>query len=224
MIEQSIATAASECRSPQDLENLSIALNSQLESTPDLIIASYSSLCDTKLIVGRLAELYPDCAIAGASTCRGAITSEGLKAFGEANITLWGLCDSDGAYGVGFSDFHSSVSVATEAAVEQALRDSGRQGELPSLIWMHTSPGNEESVVATIDEIFDGDVSIVGGSAADETLEEQWTCFAGQQYETNGVSLTLFFFQLRNFNQFSKWLPSYGNQRSGNTMRRSHCP
>ncbi len=193
MSNQVIATAACKCEHQQDLDKLAQSLNTQLASVPDLIIASYSSLCETDLIVNHLAALYPKSAIAGASTCRGAITADGLKAFGEANVTLWGLCDSEGDYGIGFAEFKSSINDATKSAVEQALEHSGRHGELPALIWMHTSPGNEETVVATIDQIFDGDVSIVGGSAADETLEENWTCFAGSQYATNGVSVTVFF-------------------------------
>lgn len=209
MSNQSIATAACRFQTKQDLETLTESLNSQLQSAPDLIIASYSSLCDTDLIVKGLAALYPNSAITGASTCRGAMTADGLNAFGDANVTLWGLCDSDGAYGVGFTEIRDSVSDATTSAVEQALERSGRQGELPSLIWVHTSPGNEETVVTTIDQIFDGDVSIVGGSAADETLAEEWTCFAGQQHATRGVSVTVFFSSLEISTSFqSGYLPT----------------
>lgn len=193
MNRKAIATAAGACRSVEDLDALSESLGRQLETTPDLIIASYSSLCDTDLIVHRLAAHYPSVSIAGASTCRGAITASGLTAFGEANLALWGLCDDAGGYGVGFAAFDESVVDATQRATDLAMINSERQGELPTLIWMHTSPGNEELVVATLDEIFHGDVSIVGGSAADEALEAKWSCFAGQDHSDNGVSITLFF-------------------------------
>jgi hypothetical protein len=89
-----------------------------------------------------------------------------LCSFGEANVALWGLSDKDGSYGVGFSAFddvqdRASVKQATQCALDQALSQSGRDGELPSMIWMHASPGNEEAIVATLDEIYDGDVSFV---------------------------------------------------------------
>lgn len=188
-----IATVAGTGQSESDFAELADSLNAKLNRKPDLIIASYSSLCDTDFMVNTLASLYPEAAIAGASTCRGAITADGLHAFGESNVTLWGLCDDEGSYGVGFSSIETSVRQATEVAIEIALKHSGRPGELPALIWMHTSPGNEETVVATLDEIFEGDVSIVGGSAADEALEAKWSCFAGQEHASNGVSITLFF-------------------------------
>ena len=189
-----IATSASAYESSSDLSSVANALLSKLEDAPDLILASYSSLCDAKELVADLSELFPDCAIAGASTCRGALTSDGLCAFGKPNIALWGLSDSQGSYGVGFSSFEKdTIKEATIKALDIALAESGRDGELPGLIWMHASPGNEETIVATLDEIFDGDVLIVGGSAADENLDAKWTCFAGNHLGSNGVSLGVFF-------------------------------
>ncbi len=193
-----IATSASAYNTGQDLSVAAESLLAQLDGKPDLLIASYSSLCNTKELVDDLGELFPGCAIAGASTCRGALTSEGLCAFGQPNIALWGLCDKDGSYGVGFAAFEDAsdretIQTATAKALDIALAKSGRNGELPGLIWMHASPGNEEAIVETLDGIFDGDVSIVGGSAADESLEGKWTCFAGDSIGVNGVSLIVFF-------------------------------
>lgn len=193
MIRKSIATVVSACQSADELAQLSGKLNVQLECSPKLIIASYTSLCDTQMLANNLASLYPGTSIIGASTCRGAMTTEGLVAFGEANVALWGLCDEDGDYGVGFAPLVSTAREATDEAVERAFEQSGRNGELPGLIWMHTSPGIEEEVVATLDSIFDGDVSIVGGTAADETLEGNWSCFAGREFAGSGVAITLFF-------------------------------
>ena len=193
-----IATAATAFNSAQDITNVANTLLDQLENSPDLIIASYSSLCNAVELVSSLDALFPGCAVAGASTCRGAITSEGLCAFGESNVALWGLCDEQGDYGVGFSAFddsedQASVRQATIAALDIALAQSGRDGELPDLIWMHASPGNEGSVVEALDEVFCGDVSIVGGSAADETLEAKWSCFAGDVVGSSGVSIIVLF-------------------------------
>ena len=193
-----VATAASAVNNDADLAVLSQTLLKKLESAPDLVIASYSSLCDTALLVGQLNKHFPAATLAGASTCRGAMTADGLTAFGAANVSLWAMCDEDGDYGAGFAFFPDSagadqVRAATEQAVAQAEEHSNRAGEQPSLIWMHASPGHEEHVVAKLDEIYEGDVSIVGGSAADEALEAKWTCFAGPDFAGSGVSLTLFY-------------------------------
>lgn len=193
-----IATAATAYNSVDDLNRVASSLLIKLESRPDLIIASYSSLADATELVGDLSGLFPGSAIAGASTCRGAITSEGLCAFGDSNVALWGLCDDHGDYGVGFCAFddaedQASVGKAAIVALDIALAKSGRNGEMPSLIWMHASPGNEGAVVDALDEVFGGDVSIVGGSAADESLEGKWSCFADDQIGSSGVSITVLF-------------------------------
>lgn len=193
-----IATSATAFDSVHDLNKVAKSLLDKLDGKPDLIIASYSSLSDTAELTHNLASLFPGCAIAGASACRGALTSEGLCAFGKSNIALWGLCDEQGDYGVGFCAFddandQASVRAATINALDIALANSGRDGELPNLIWMHASPGNEGAIVDTLDEIFSGDVSIVGGSAADENLEAKWTCFAGDKIGTSGVSISVLF-------------------------------
>lgn len=193
-----IATAATAYDSQQDLVKLADSLLDKLDDSPDLVIASYSCLSDTHELVHFLKKRFPACAIAGASTCRGALTEAGLCSFGESNVALWGLSDKQGDYGVGYAAFEDvldteSVQQATKQALDMALAQSGRDGELPSMIWMHASPGNEEAIVATLDEIFDGDVSIVGGSAADESLEAKWTCFAGDNFGSSAVSLSVFF-------------------------------
>ena len=193
-----IATAATAFNCAQDITDVANSLLDKLEKSPDLIIASYSSLCNAAELVSSLDVLFPDCAVAGASTCRGAITSEGLCAFGESNVALWGLCDEEGDYGVGFCSFDDpedqvSVRQATINALDIALAQSGRDGELPNLIWMHASPGNEGAVVDALDEVFCGDVSIVGGSAADETLEAKWSCFAGDVVGSSGVSIIVLY-------------------------------
>ncbi len=188
-----IATTAGSCDSKDDINHIAGQLAATLADIPRLVIASYSSLCDHQSVISGLKNQFPDSAVMGASTCRGALTATGVVAFGQANLSLWGLCDQDGDYGVGFAELANDAVAATQRALEGALEHCSREGELPDLVWMHASPGQEELVVATIDDYFGGDVLIVGGSAADETLEANWTCFAGTDVGTEGVSIAVMF-------------------------------
>ena len=188
-----IATVSSICESAAELESLCSKLSSEFESEPKLVIASYSSLCDTSWFNEVFSSSLPNSAIMGGSTCRGAMTQNGLVGFGAANVSLWGLSDDDGDYGVGIAEYGTSVATSAEIALNQALKNANREGELPDLVWLHSSPGNEEAVVATLDSLLGGDVSIVGGSIADESLDAKWTCFAGDQVTGNGVALSVFF-------------------------------
>lgn len=193
MVNAPIATASSACQTAESIDDLCNTLLRGLEKIPQLVIVSYSSICDISLITGRLPANFPDSAVMGGSTCRGSMTSEGLIAFGDANVSLWGLCDDEGDFGVGFSDYSHSVHQAAILALEQAIVRAGREGELPDLVWIHSSPGNEEEVVATIDALLGHDVLIVGGSIADENLEGNWSCFAQSESTGNGVALGVFY-------------------------------
>lgn len=193
MADSPIATVSGTCTSKEELNALCGALHKKLDEPPKIVIASYSSICETPLITETLSSNLPDVAIMGGSTCRGSLTQSGLIGFGEANISLWGLCDEDGDYGVGFAEYKESIESATEQALNQALNHADRQGELPDLVWIHSSPGFEENVVSTLDGLLGGDVSIVGGSIADETLDAKWSCFAGTESTGNGISIAVFF-------------------------------
>ncbi len=188
-----IATASSVYQTATDLDALCQSLTQRLSNEPDLIIVSYSSLSDERSLTEHLSQRFPDTAIMGGSTCRGSITADGLVGFGQSNVSLWGLCDDDGDFGVGYADYDGSVSSAATHALEQALANAQREGELPDMVWIHSSPGNEEEVVATLDALMGRDVSIIGGSVADESLEGKWSCFAGKQVTGNGVALAVFF-------------------------------
>lgn len=188
-----IATASSVFQSQAELDALCQSLADRLSSTPDLIIASYSSLSDVNGLMERLHHHFPTTSVMGGSTCRGSITADGLVGFGHSNVSLWGLCDDEGDYGVGYADYGESVAAAAECALEQALANAQREGELPDMVWLHSSPGNEEEVVATLDRLLGQDVSIIGGSVADEALEGKWSCFADQHSTGNGVALAVFF-------------------------------
>jgi hypothetical protein len=188
-----IATVSGICVSKEELSALCNELGSKLNDDPKVVIASYSSICDTSLITETLSADLPHSAIMGGSTCRGSLTQSGLVGFGEPNISLWALCDDDGDYGVGFAEYKECVKSATEHALEKALISADRQGELPDLVWIHSSPGFEEQVVSTLDQLMGGDVSIVGGSIADETLDAKWTCFAGLESTGNGIAVAVFF-------------------------------
>ena len=193
MQKQPIATASSVLHAESDLDRVCDDLLNKLSTTPDLIIASYSSLSNLSLITEKLNNRFPDTAVMGGSTCRGSITASGLVGFGESNVSLWGLCDPEGDFGVGFSDYQIPVSEAATLALEQAIKIAGREGELPDMVWIHSSPGNEEEVIATLDSLLGHDVSLIGGSVADETLGAKWSCFAGKQSTGEGLTLAVFF-------------------------------
>ena len=145
-----IATVSATCDCPDDLDRLCTQLLDKLGDTPDLIIGSYSSLCDVTHLTSRMPEHFPSAAIMGASTCRGAMTADGLTQFGQPSVSLWGLTDEEGDYGVGHAHYQDSIEEAASSALEAAIKDARREGELPDLVWIHSSPGHEEELVCLL--------------------------------------------------------------------------
>ncbi|MDF5114837.1 FIST N-terminal domain-containing protein, partial [Vibrio parahaemolyticus] len=61
------------------------------------------------------------------------------------------------------------------------------------LILLHATPGQEESIIAYIDERFGTLIPIIGGSAADNNIAGKWSVITAQGSQTSGLSLTLFY-------------------------------
>jgi hypothetical protein len=60
---------------------------------------------------------------------------------------------------------------------------------MPSAIWMITTPGGEEDVVRGIEDVVGSNVPLVGGSAADNTIEGHWRQLSKDGVHENSVSV-----------------------------------
>ncbi|MCE0492538.1 FIST signal transduction protein [Vibrio salinus] len=142
-----------------------------------------------------LSESLPDIPFIGCTSCKGVMTEKGY--FEEPAIALLGIYD-DGisAYGTGFSDlnhFSNDIELATESAIKQALKTANRVGEVPSLIILHSTPGNEEQIIRRMDSFFGTLVPIIGGSSADSTLNKSWAVISDKAFSKSGIALSLLF-------------------------------
>lgn len=128
-------------------------------------------------------------ALHGATSCLGAMThagyTEGLAAFA--------ISDPSGAYGTAVAQFNSDPRSAARTATQKALVAAGRMGEQPDLIWVSATPGCEEDVLDGIEAVVGPDVPIVGGSAADNSIEGNWFVFDGNDREAEGVVVSVLF-------------------------------
>lgn len=177
-------------------------LVSRLDGPPDLVIGYHTAESGSGLFDGLRARLEPG-RFAGCSSCRGAMTDEGLVGFDGPGFALWGVRDPDGAYGTGFAAIDADpgspqarAAAAREAArraYEQAVDHADRPGELPDLVWVMAVPGVEEAVLQGLDDLTGGQVPIAGGSAADDAIAGRWTCFAGDRCAGSGVAVVVLF-------------------------------
>jgi hypothetical protein len=168
-------------------------LEERLGTTPDLVIVYASVLYDSAVLMKELRSLAPKAQIQGATSCLGVMTESGFYSADGVGMGLLGLSDPQGSYGVGAVSMGDNPKASAAAAVNEALRNAGRPGELPGLIWLTSAPGQEEALLQGIEGLVGMDVPIIGGSSADNTVEGHWKQFANGRVYSDAVVVTVMF-------------------------------
>ncbi len=174
------------------IKDLTHDLDIRLLST---YVIYYTENYDVKELSNALSLTLPEIPFIGCSSYKGLMTDQGV--FTDPVIALMGIYD-DGisAYGTGFSDlkdFDNEVDRAVTSAINQALISAKRVGEVPSLIILHSTPGNEEQIITQIDNVFGSLVPIIGGSSADSSQTNNWSVISDKSYSNNGIAISLLF-------------------------------
>jgi len=160
-------------------------------ANPKLILVYFSENYDDQLIQQALTAEFPSSQILGCSSCQGVMTDEGYNR-GEG-IALWAMCDYTGAFGSAIVSTNQSPYGMARQALLRAIENSGRPGELPALILLHSSPGREEEVIKGIEDELGISVPIIGGSAADDHVQGNWRLFTHEQRCQEGVGLCVLY-------------------------------
>ncbi|MDO6705339.1 FIST signal transduction protein [Photobacterium sp. 1_MG-2023] len=158
---------------------------------PSLLLVYFSGHDDAARIRQLLTDHFPDTQILGCSSCQGILTDQGY--FPDQVIGLWAVFDFNGAYGSALVSTHQQAGQMARQAVLKAIQNTGRSGELPSMILLHASPGAEEEAIEAISQEFGTPVPIIGGSAADTHVSGQWQLFTHDHTATEGVAVSVFY-------------------------------
>ncbi|EOX4790343.1 FIST signal transduction protein [Vibrio alginolyticus] len=154
------------------------------------VMCYYTEEYNFELIREAFLAHFPGVPFHGASSCQAVMTDQGFHT-GPVIAALAVYDTGPHAYGTGISNHNSGDSVTK--ALDMALENANRVGEVPNLILLHATPGQEESIIASIDERFGTLIPIIGGSAADNNIAGKWSVITAQGSQTSGLSLTLFY-------------------------------
>ena len=168
------------------------ALSHELDGPAHLVIA-YVNVTAGRPVVDALNAWADGASVLAATSCSGAMTQDGLTGFGDAGAAVFAISDSEGSYGTGFSEIGEDAVDAGSRAIHAALADADRIGEMPELIWINTSPGTEESVIAGIESVTADMVPVIGGSCADDAIVGDWFVSVADESATQGVAVAAFF-------------------------------
>lgn len=128
-------------------------------------------------------------ALHGATSCLGAMTGAGV----HDGVAAFAIEDPDGCYGSAAEPYGADARAAATRAVTRALARADRSGETPDLVWLSATPGVEEAVLAGIEAVVGADVPIIGGSAADNSVEGGWFVLDAETTTGAGLVVTVLF-------------------------------
>lgn len=164
------------------------------EAGPADFIALHSNAAlDQAALQALLSAHAPGCAIHGATSCLGTMTETGHQTDGPAGLGLFVLRDPDGDYGSAMEPLADAPEDAAERATQRALIAADRPGELPELVWLSATPGQEERILQGIQRVLGTGVPIIGGSAADNDVTGQWAVFGPEGVDTSAVTVSVLF-------------------------------
>ena len=116
--------------------------------------------------------------IHGITSSSAILTTTGAKAGGVACLLIGGDVSSASSFATAFN---ADSAQDAAAALHAKMSD-------PQAIFMSTTPGAEESVIAALGARFHG-VPAYGGTAADDVLDGSWSVFGNEGISGTGISL-----------------------------------
>ncbi len=188
-----IATSSSAAQCAKEaIEDIVFEIKKSLRE-PHLILVYYTETHNGVTLRTELSAKYPNAKILGCSSCRGTMTEKGYVS--GHSVAVWAVEDAMGAYGTAAAEFVASFDMTTQvrAVLRKAIVNSQRPGELPALIILHATTGHEEIILQAITDELGVNIPIIGGSAADNNVEGNWSIFNKQTYTRSGIAISVLY-------------------------------
>ena len=191
-----------------DASGVLLELEEQLQASAtqdvELLYVFGSPKYDWEALLAGLGDLFPFARIAGGTSSMGVMTEQGFHSQDGHGMGLLAIHDRTGSYGVAHGELSpetaigqgklaSTIETIAEDTLREALLDAKRPGELPALVFITQPPGAEEAILRGIENLLGGDVPVVGGSSADNTVSGDWLQFHGSRRMQNGLVVSVLF-------------------------------
>lgn len=159
----------------------------KLEGEPDILFLHTTETYDGVKVNEKLRELAGSNPVHGGTSCQGIMTDDGMVGGDGHALALMGISDPEGAYGVGAAEIGDDPKSAAGDALQLALSNAKRPGQMPQMIWLMAAPGMEEEFITGIQTLLGPDVPVFGGSSADNEVAGRWSQFANGEVYSNAV-------------------------------------
>jgi len=165
----------------------------KLGGPPQLMLVHSSCAYDNEALVGQLRTLAPGVPLQGGTSCLGVITESGFQSRDGLGVGILGVLDPEGGYGVGIAESEDDPQSAARSALDQALAEADRPGELPGVVVTTSYPGHEEFTIGAIEDYLGANVPIIGGTSADNDMSGQWQQFGNDSVRRQAISVATLF-------------------------------
>ncbi len=146
-----VATAFSlHSQSERAVDELIATLNQTASEPPRLVLVYFTEQHAGETLLALLRQAFPASQLMGCSSCQGIMTEAGYHSADGMAVACWALWDESGAYGCALSPLQDDIDAAVASLLDTAIQRSNRPGELPSLVWLHASPGCEDRADASV--------------------------------------------------------------------------
>ena len=143
------------------------------------------------IVSGVKSVLGNDSKIIGCTSSGAIMTQEGLIDNPEGFAGLMNFSDENLTVGVACSPKKGDARELGKKIAKQAVLDAGLN-KVPSYFYMVASPKEEEAYLKGIEDVI-GTVPFFGGSAADNTVEGNWSIICGDKVFSDGCAVAFFY-------------------------------
>lgn len=168
--------------------------------SPEFVLLFSTVGYDSEKVLSEVRRLLGDVQIYGGTSCLGVLSKDGFHAGEEGSLALMAISSENITVGVGgvSIDDYSSASEAGKAAILAAINATGKGKDgHPKIVLITAAPGEEEDILAGIEEVIGSDVPVFGGSSGDNDITGKWKQFAGERVYSNGISLAVIYTDLK---------------------------
>ena len=148
---------------------------------------------DSAVVLQNAKALFHSVPIHGGTSCMGVMSPQGYHCNDGYGMGILAISDPEGSYGVGAADIGDDPANAAAMALERALENADRSGEIPALVFMTPAPGQEEMLIQGIENVIGPSVPVAGGSTGDNTVSGNWRQFTTSEVYNDAVVLSVFF-------------------------------
>ena len=161
--------------------------------TPDFAIVHVNCAIALEVVGRVLRERWRGVRLHAATSCLGGMTDAALAMAPQAGVALLAIVDPAGDYGVAAGDLGADARAAGQNLAQLALQRAGRAGEIPALVLVCATPGDEERFLAGVRAGVGAGAPIVGGSAADNSIAGDWRILAQDRAMASGAVVSVLF-------------------------------